>query len=573
MQILHRANETHEWWREAVIYQIYPRSFASSGGPIGDLGGITSRLGYIKQLGADAIWLSPFYRSPQKDAGYDVADYRSVDPMFGDNHAAEAMIEKAHLLDLKVIVDLVPNHTSDQHAWFQAALAGGKDAPERAHYWFRDGKGEGGNEPPNDWLSVFGGPAWTRVKDRADAPGSPWENDDSWYLHLFDSSQPDLNWTDPAVHEEFNSILRYWLDRGADGFRVDVAHGLAKDPELPDWQYHWDMVSGGSEVPENVPAPPQWNRPEVHEIYREWRGVLNDYGQPALVAEAWLGDPKDMKLYVRRDEMSQAFNFDFLISPFEEAAYRKVIAESLAEMDAVGAPTTWVLSNHDVVRAASRFGLSTMGKGPNGIRAWEEQPDAALGARRALAAHALQAALPGSLYIYQGEELSLPEHTSLPDEVRQDPTFFRTNGAEAGRDGCRVPLPWLAEHPSFGFSPDGSSWLPQPHEWTELAMDRQALDPNSSLNFFKKMYQLRKVVGLGSAELLEADGPGLHYVSRAQGRDPLHIVTAFDEPVELPAGARVVLASSEVTQAGGEKAEGYVPANSTVWYVVDRQGL
>ncbi|MGV9189436.1 glycoside hydrolase family 13 protein [Arcanobacterium canis] len=573
MEILHRASDSHEWWREAVIYQIYPRSFASSNGPVGDLYGITSRLGYIKQLGADAIWLSPFYKSPQKDAGYDVADYRSVDPMFADNAAAEAMIEKAHLFGLKVIIDLVPNHTSDQHEWFRAALAGGKNAPERAHYWFREGKGEDGNEPPNDWTSVFGGPAWTRVKDRADAPGSPWENDGSWYLHLFDSSQPDLNWTNPAVHEEFNSILRYWLDRGVDGFRVDVAHGLAKDPELPDWQHHWDMVSGGNELPENVPAPPQWNRPEVHEIYREWRKVLNEYGKPALVAEAWLSDPQDMKLYVRSDEMSQAFNFDFLISPFKEEAYRKVIAQSLAEMDAVGAPTTWVLSNHDVVRAASRFGLTDTGKGPNGIRAWEEQPDAALGARRALAAHALQAALPGSLYIYQGEELSLPEHTELPDEVRQDPTFARTNGQEAGRDGCRIPLPWLSDHPSYGFSPDGSSWLPQPQQWAELAMDRQALDPNSSLNFFKKMYQIRKVVQLGSAELLEGTGPGLHYVSRAQGRDPLHIVTAFDDPVELPSGARVVLASSEVTQAGGEKVNGYVPANSTVWYVVDRHGL
>ena len=562
MQILHPANTSREWWREAVIYQIYPRSFASSSGPIGDLAGITSRLDHVANLGANAIWISPFYASPQKDGGYDVSDYRAIDPLFGNLDDARTLISRAHKLGLRVIVDLVPNHTSDQHEWFQKALAGGVDAPERDLYWFRESPQE-----PNDWLSVFGGKAWTRVKDRADAPGSAWENDESWYLHLFDSSQPDLNWDNPRVREEFCSILRFWLDLGVDGFRVDVAHGLVKDPDLPNYQYHWDMVSGGNMLPEDVPEPPQWNQPGVHDIYREWRQVLDAYeGDRALVAEAWLNRPEDAKLYVRADEMSQAFNFDFLTSPVNAESYRQVIAHSLQEMDTVGAPTTWVLSNHDVVRAASRFGLSKTGKGPNGIRPFEEQPDAELGRRRALAAHALQAALPGSMYIYQGEELSLPEHMAVPDELREDPAFYRTQGREAGRDGCRVPMPWEANAQGFGFSSSGSTWLPQPASWKTLAVDVQEAEASSSLNFFKKMYRLREDLGLGRAELLDAQETHLHYVSRLPGRADVHIVMAFDEAVALPKGARILLSTDEVAPAHVSSNE--AAPNSTVWYTL-----
>ena len=562
MQILHPANTSREWWREAVIYQIYPRSFASSSGPIGDLAGITSRLDHVANLGANAIWISPFYASPQKDGGYDVSDYRAIDPLFGNLDDARTLIARAHKLGLRVIVDLVPNHTSDQHEWFQKALAGGVDAPERDLYWFRESP-----EEPNDWLSVFGGKAWTRVKDRADAPGSAWENDESWYLHLFDSSQPDLNWDNPRVREEFCSILRFWLDLGVDGFRVDVAHGLVKDPDLPNYQYHWDMVSGGNMLPEDVPEPPQWNQPGVHDIYREWRQVLDAYeGDRALVAEAWLNRPEDAKLYVRADEMNQAFNFDFLTSPVDAESYRRVIAHSLQEMDTVGAPTTWVLSNHDVVRAASRFGLSKTGKGPNGIRPFEEQPDAELGRRRALAAHALQAALPGSMYIYQGEELSLPEHMAVPDELREDPAFYRTQGREAGRDGCRVPMPWEANAQGFGFSSSGSTWLPQPASWKTLAVDVQEAEASSSLNFFKKMYRLREDLGLGRAELLDAQEAHLHYVSRLPGRADVQIVMAFDEAVALPKGARILLSTDEVAPA--HVSSNAAAPNSTVWYTL-----
>lgn len=560
--LLHAETEPSHWWREAVIYQIYPRSFASSAGPIGDLQGIISKLGYLRDLGVDAVWLSPFYLSPQKDAGYDVTNYRQVDPMFGTNEDAEELITAAHEHGLKIIVDLVPNHTSDQHEWFQRALAD-PAAPERDLYWFRDGK-DGGAIPPNDWLSIFGGAAWTRVCDRPDAPGSAWENDQQWYLHLFDSTQPDLNWDHPTVHEEFRDILRFWLDRGVDGFRVDVAHGLAKDPEIPDWQFHYDMVSGGGDAHANIPPPPQWNRPEVHDIFREWREVLNEYGEDrAMVAEAWVDDIEDLAKYVRSDEMHQAFNFDFLVAPFDVDAYRTTIRESLAAMDSVGAPTTWVLSNHDVVRAVSRFGLSETGKGPNGIRVDDEQPDVQLGFDRAIAAHVLQAALPGSAYIYQGEELGLPEHMALPDAVREDPAFFRTRGIEAGRDGCRVPMPWSAHEPSYGFSATGESWLPQLDEFGKLAADQQETDASSTLHTFRHLFAERRRLQMARAALYDVDehGDHLHYVSRLDGRDDVHVVLTFDTGAQLPEGAEVLVCSRELGT------DAVIPPNTAVWYM------
>ncbi len=560
--IIHQQTTPKQWWQDAVIYQIYPRSFASSRGRIGDLAGISSRLEYVANLGVDAIWLSPFYLSPQKDGGYDVANYRLVDPLFGTNDDAADLIATAHRNNLKIIVDLVPNHTSDQHEWFQAALAG--DEVARACYYFRD---SADGNPPNDWISIFGGCAWTRVCDRADAPGSPWESDTSWYLHLFDSSQPDLNWDNPEVREEFDNILRFWLNLGVDGFRVDVAHGLAKDPALPNWQYHWDMVAGGSEIPENVPRPPMWNRPEVHEIYRRWRSVLDEYGPDRmLVAEAWVDSEEDLAKYVRSDEMSQAFNFAFLLTPFTAHDLHETISTSLSAMDSVGAPTTWVLSNHDVVRATSRLGLSHTGKGPNGIRSWEEQPDVELGHRRALAAHLLQAALPGSTYIYQGEELSLPEHMDLPDNVREDPAFFRTQGREAGRDGQRVPMPWEADQPAFGFSPNGESWLPQPAQWADIAVDVQADQPHSSLNHFKRMIALRKTLAMGTAQLVDQEPQAdyLHYVSQRNDRADIHVFVAFDNPVSLPEDANLLIATCEIS-------DGILPANSAVWFEQDTE--
>ncbi|GAA2077259.1 glycoside hydrolase family 13 protein [Microbacterium hatanonis] len=544
-----RPTETgSEWWRTAVIYQIYPRSFSdSSGDGIGDLPGVTAHLDDLEKLGVDAIWLSPFQRSPQKDAGYDVADYCDVDPLFGTLSDFDRMLAEAHARSIRIIVDLVPNHSSDQHVWFQDALAAGPGSPERARYMFRDGRGEHGELPPNNWDSVFGGPAWTRVTEAGGAPGQ-------WYLHLFDTSQPDFDWSNEEVREEFRTVLRFWLDRGVDGFRVDVAHGLVKEAGLPDYTPSPEGGSmGGDEA--NVPY---WGQPGVHEIYRDWHEVLAQYdGDRALCAEAWLPTIEKTALWVRPDEMHQAFNFVFLETHWNAADLRSVIDESLRAYGAVGAPSTWVLSNHDVVRHASRLGLPAdipqgAGIGPNTVG----KPDPALGLRRARAASALMLALPGSAYIYQGEELGLPEAIDLPDDARQDPTWFRTDGEKYGRDGCRVPLPWTSDGPAFGFSDTGASWLPQPAEWATLARDAQQGDSASTLSLYETMLAERRARGLGAGTLTWVDGAGPDVLSFRNG--DLHVLTNIGSaPLELPAGT-VVVAS--------EPLEGrMLPPDTTVW--------
>ncbi|SDZ82178.1 alpha-glucosidase [Bowdeniella nasicola] len=541
---------TYPWWHSAVIYQIYPRSFASSKGPIGTLAGVTKNLDYLRDLGIDAIWLSPFYRSPQHDAGYDVADYFDVDPRFGTLADADEMIQAAHERGLKVIIDLVPNHTSEDHEWFQAALAAGPGSPERERYYFRD--------EPNNWLSIFGGSAWTRVKDRADAPGSSYADDEQYYLHLFDSSQPDLNWDNPEVADLFDRILRFWLERGVDGFRIDVAHGLVKDPALPDYAGHVQMVQG-----DDGERPPMFDQDGVHEIYRRWNKVLAEYdGDRMLVAEAWVDPPERLARYVRDGEMHQAFNFDYLVAPWDARELRAVAEQVMATFAAVGAPTTWVLSNHDVVRHASRLGLRETGKGPNGIFATDPQPDRELGLRRARAATALMLALPGSAYLYQGEELGLPEHTSLPDKVREDPAFFRTNGLEAGRDGCRVPLPWRAHEPGYGFSPSGETWLPQPEDWDIYAVDTQLSDPTSTLYLYRALLHLRKAWQLGEADFVFLPDVPEHVVAgvaRTQTGAEYLVFTAIGKAAPLPAGWQIELATDDLTESGE------VPADVTVW--------
>ncbi|WP_428967145.1 glycoside hydrolase family 13 protein [Micromonospora fluostatini] len=557
------TNATHQeatggatpgWWTEAVIYQIYPRSFADADGDgVGDLPGITARLDHLADLGVDAIWLSPFYPSPQADAGYDVADYRGVEPLFGTLSDADRLIAEAKARGLRVIVDLVPNHTSSAHVWFTEALAAAPGSAARQRYVFRDGRGPDGAEPPNDWQSVFGGPAWSRVTEPDGRPGQ-------WYLHLFDSAQPDLNWDNPEVRAEFVDVLRFWLDRGVDGFRVDVAHGLIKQADLADWQEPQEILSG-QEV--DKPRPPMWDQDGVHDIYRQWRQVLDSYGSSAddgriLVAEAWVEPAERLARYVRPDEMHQAFNFEYLLAAWTAPAQYAVITRSLEATDAVGAPTTWVLSNHDVVRHASRLGLPVGTPRPNGIGIGDPQPDAALGLRRARAATLLMLALPGSAYLYQGEELGLPEHTTLPDEVRQDPTFRRTGGAHRGRDGCRVPIPWEADAPSYGFGPTDASWLPQPPSWAEYALDRQRGVPGSTYELYRGALRLRREHGLGRGTLRWRESPDT-VLSFTNGG--LTVLTNFGpDPVPLPAGAQVVQASAPLDDAGR------VPTDATVWY-------
>ena len=560
-----------QWWRDAVIYQVYPRSFADgSGDGIGDLPGITSRLDHLAELGVDAIWLSPFYRSPQADGGYDVADYRDVDPLFGTLEDFDALLARAHGLGLRVIVDLEPNHTSDEHAWFVEALAAGPGSPARERYVFREGKGEHGEEPPNNWQSIFGGPAWTRLPDG------------QWYLHLFDSRQPDLNWEHPQVRAEFEDVLRFWLDRGVDGFRIDVAHGMVKAPGLPDWDGHVSMIEGSEaafegaeralhgaeaagrveEVTGSGNQGPMFDQEGVHDIYRAWHCVLAQYdGDRALVAEAWVEPLSRLARYVRPDEMQQAFNFAFLATLWHAPSLRDVITASYAASDAVGAPTTWVLSNHDVVRHASRLGLSTPGARPNGIGADDEQPDEELGLRRARCASLLMLGLPGSAYLYQGEELGLPDHTTLHDDVRQDPAFFRTGGAELGRDGCRVPLPWSATAPGYGFSPTGRTWLPQPSSFARYAVDVQRGVAGSTYETYRAALRVRRAESLGSGGLawLPSDADVLDFVNRG-----VRVVANLGAaPVHLPAGTQVLVASGPV--ATDESGALVVGSDTTVW--------
>ncbi|MFG3256109.1 glycoside hydrolase family 13 protein [Streptomyces sp. NPDC048172] len=519
------------WWRDAVIYQVYVRSFADSDGDgVGDLRGIRGRLPYLRALGVDALWLTPFYASPQADGGYDVADYRAVDPLFGGLADAEALLDDAHRLGLRVIVDIVPNHTSDRHAWFRAALAG--DPTARARYHFRPGKGPDGALPPNDWESVFGGPAWTRTADG------------DWYLHLFAPEQPDLDWDNPEVHAEFEAILRFWLTlggRGVDGFRIDVAHGMVKAPGLPDiGRKEQARMIGAQELP-------FFDQDGVHAIHQGWRRLLESHGPDRIgVAEAWAPTTERLALYVRPDELHQAFNFHFLRCPWEAAAMRAVIEESMAATTSVGAPTTWVLSNHDVVRHRTRLGSL----------------------ERARAAALLLLALPGSVYLYQGEELGLPEVTALPDEARQDPAFHRaardgeTTGQDGLRDGCRVPIPWKRDGGSYGFGP-GGSWLPQPQEWGALSVEAQTGDPDSTLELYRTALRLRRELRTDTGETLAwlPVPPGVLALSRPGGL--VCVLNTRDEPVEIPAPGRLLLASAPVGEDAGTAR---IAANSCVWW-------
>jgi alpha-glucosidase len=474
-----------DWWRDAVVYQLYIRSFADADGDgTGDIGGVRSRLDHLVGLGVDALWVNPWYPSPQADAGYDVADFRDIDPLYGTLDDADALVRDAHAAGLKVLLDIVPNHTSSEHVWFRAALAG--DASARARYLFRPGRGDDGELPPNDWTSNFGGPAWTRTTNADGTPGD-------WYLHLFAPEQPDLDWENPEVRGEFEDILRFWFDRGVDGFRIDVAHGLAKYPGLPD---AGDLEQGSTPVA----GHPAWDQDAVHEVYRGWRRIADSYAEPRVfVAEAWVADNERLSRYLRPDELHTAFQFDLLQTPFSAAAIRRTINDALAAAASVAASPTWVLSNHDVVRHVTRYARSQRDGKVDMVaeRArWDDEAaDVEVGTRRARAAALLTLALPGSAYVYQGDELGLPEVEDIPDAVRQDPLFAGTGGTDPGRDGARVPLPWSAAAPSYGFSPDGAEaapWLPQPAAWAGLAADAEAADPTSMLSLYREALRIRR---------------------------------------------------------------------------------
>ncbi|MFF9410620.1 glycoside hydrolase family 13 protein [Streptomyces anandii] len=547
---------TAPWWRSAVIYQVYIRSFADGNGDgVGDIAGIRSRLPYLKSLGIDAIWINPWYKSPMADHGYDVADYRDIDPLFGTLGDAEQLIEEAHRHGIRVIPDIVPNHTSDQHAWFRAALAAGPGSPERERYVFRSGRGPDGAEPPNDWVSAFGGPAWTRLPDG------------DWYLHLFAPEQPDLNWEHPEVRAEFESILRFWFSRGVDGFRIDVAHGLVKHPELPDLpprREPGELVS--QDLPREHVEHPHWDRDEVHEIYRAWRKVAEEFpGDRCFVAEAWADTPERLSAYVRRDALHTAFNFGFLMSSWDAKDLRAVIDDSLAMLGAVGAPATWVLSNHDVVRHTSRYGRRTTRRWTVDEPYRPEGPlDLETGTRRARAAALLMLALPGGAYVYQGEELGLPEVEDLPESVLQDPIWERSGHTDRGRDGCRVPIPWSGRSAPYGFSPKDASaapWLPQPADWSEHSVAAQSGDDTSMLELYRRALRLRREhPALGDGTLTWRDAPeGVLCFGREPGL--VCVVNLSAEPYPLPGHSSVLLSSGSVK-------DGLLAPDEAVWLCV-----
>ncbi|MGW0185082.1 glycoside hydrolase family 13 protein [Streptomyces sp. NPDC003362] len=546
--MLDLSSQNPDWWRQAVIYQVYPRSFADADGDgLGDLKGITQRLTHLAALGVDALWLSPFYPSELADGGYDVADYRDVDPRLGSLDDFDAMAAEAHRLGLKVIVDLVPNHSSHRHVWFQEALRAGPGSAARDRYVFRDGRGPGGELPPTDWQSVFGGSAWQRVPDG------------QWYLHLFAPEQPDLNWENEEVRADFRTTLKFWSDRGVDGFRVDVAHALAKDlseplrdlgaPELSDEEYLTEFAPG---------THPFFDRDEVHEIYRDWRKILDAYSPPRMaVAEAWVPGPRRV-LYARPDELGQAFNFEYLKTRWDAGELRRVITDSLATARAAGASATWVLSNHDVVRHASRLVL------PPGtdLDAWllsggsAPAVDPAAGLRRARAATLLMLALPGSSYLYQGEELGLPEVADLPTAVLQDPIWEQTGHVRKGRDGCRVPLPWTTTGPSYGFGA-GGAWLPQPDVFARYAVEAQDGVEGSTLELYRLALKLRRKLLEGEELTWREDTPdGVLAFDRGEGWRC--VANLSGAPVPLPPG-ELLLSSTPLDE------EGVLPPDTTVW--------
>lgn len=538
----------------AAVYQVYLRSFRDGNGDgIGDLAGLTEGLSEIAALGCEAIWLNPCYPSPQRDHGYDIADYLSVDPDYGTLDEFDTMLAEAHRLGLRVLMDMVANHCSSAHAWFQEALSAGPGSAARARFLFRDGRGADGELPPGNWQSVFGGPAWTCVVEPDGSPGQ-------WYLHSFDAEQPDFDWRNADVARHFEDVLRFWFDRGVDGFRIDVAHGHVKAEGLPDHVGAEDGTGGHNHA--------MWDQPEVHDIYRSWRAIAESYPEPKyFVGEIWVPSAERLADYLRPDELHQAFSFDLLIQPWNARRLRDAVDSGL--LVAGGAPA-WTLANHDVHRAVTRYGQeqSLDALVPTDMIAAARrtgEADLATGLRRARAAAALLLALPGSVYLYQGEELGLPEVFDLPAEARQDPIWLRSGGTELGRDGCRVPLPWVRDAASFGFS-DGSvsapPWLPQPAWFADFARDDQVDAPGSMLTLYRRLLHARREVFAPDAPLtwLDARDDVLAF-RRGAG---LCVVNLGERPFPIPenwgAGDAVVATADT---PGGD----VIPADAAAWFV------
>ncbi len=560
-------NDDPQWWRSAVVYQVYPRSFADADGDgTGDVQGIIDKLDYLAKLGVDAVWVSPWYPSPLADGGYDVSDYRGILPEFGTLEQADTFVARAHELGMRVLIDLVPNHSSDEHAWFQAALAAAPGSAERDLYLFRDGLGDDGELPPNNWPAMFGGGAWERTTDPDGTPGQ-------WYLHLFDIKQPDWNWDNRAVVDEFDAILRFWFDRGVDGFRIDVANSMAKAPGLPDLDVDPDT---GRPLANSLTGSPYLNQPHVHDILRRWRTVADSYvdsdlGARVFVSEAWVTPASELAKYVRPDELHSTFNFDALMCEWSAESQRNVIDLTLRATGAVGAPPTWVLANHDTTRVVTRYGRPVTGARftPDGMdlesfagvgSVPQGATDVALGRRRARAAVLLELALPGGAYVYQGDELGLEEVEDIPEELLQDPTWERSGHVVRGRDGCRVPIPWSGTRAPYGFgSADNPPWLPQPEGWAALTAEAQDGDPASHLNHYRAaLAERRRHPALGDGTLTWDDDVPASVLSFTRDPGFRCVVNFGPDAYALPADAQILVAS-------GNAASGTLGVDEAVW--------
>ncbi len=555
-----------EWWRDAVVYQLYVRSFGDANGDgIGDLDGIIERLDHLDDLGVDAVWLTPCYPSPQHDHGYDVADYFDIEPMYGTLDTFDRLVAAAHRRNIRVLMDVVPNHCSDQHAWFQAALNALPGSRERNRFWFRDGRGVDGELPPNNWRAVFGGPAWSRVVEPDGRLGQ-------WYLHTFTPWQPDFNWHDHDVVDHFDRMLTFWFDRGVDGFRVDAVIFVGKHADLPDAPPPENGVAETDAWAHN-PYTVFW--PSAHDHWRNWRALVDEYErthpgrQLVTVSEAYTSGRPDLLLrYVQHDQFHQSFAFDLMLSPWVASMIRESIAGVIDVLVPAGASLAWTLNNHDTQRAVTRYGRvdadSPDSWTGNNLVYTGAPVDLVLGTRRARAMVLFAAALPGTLYLYQGEELGLPEVLDIADNRREDPVFLRTQGREIGRDGCRVPLPWTASATNaYGFSSrEVEPWLPQPDGWGSYAIGPEHDSEASMLSLYQRMLRTRKLLDPHAAlEWIDVD----HDDVLAFGRGDVTVVlNVSSEPVVLPAelvaGNDVLLASS-----AGEPFAGTLPGNAAVW--------
>lgn len=534
-----------EWWKTACIYQIYPRSFNdTTGNGLGDLNGITAKVKYLDSLGIDAVWLSPFFPSHLYDGGYDVDDYMNVDSRLGTLEDFDNLVKELHSHGIKIYVDIVANHTSIHHKWFEEAIKAEPNSVERNRYIFRDGKGKNGELPPNDWPSHFGPEAWTRIVEPNGKLGQ-------WYYHMFAPQQPDLNWANPEVREHFKTILKFWGDRGVDGFRVDVAHGMSKDLTEP--------FKSKPTLSPMMEDDPIFDRDENHVIFREWRKLFNSY-TPSLsaVAEANAEKASRRILYAREDELGQAFNFDLLKSPWDAEHMFNVIDANTNLAKEYGTASTWVLSNHDKVRHVSRYAL------PNGTdyKAWlmtdgqSPMPDYLVGTARAKAATMLMLALPGSAYIYQGEELGLREVANIDTGLLQDPVWTNSKNKFKGRDGCRVPIPWDGSK-NFGFT-KGEPHLPMPEWFKNFAVEALELSPKSFLNFYRTAIKLRRKLTIDDS-FKWIENPDRNILHFARSKKWHSFTNLNSEPVAIPKCREVIMSSGPVNGK-------FVPANTTIWY-------